>query len=56
MAVIKNLLDIRSRLREKFSQQPASEPGVVATNVRDKEFMEGVVGIIRARLPTRSFR
>lgn len=50
MAVTKNLLDIRSQLREKFSHQPASEPGVVATNVRDKEFMEGVVGIIRNRL------
>jgi len=50
LAIIKNLLDARERLKLKYSEQPASEISVLTTNSRDKEFMEKIVGIIDSRI------
>lgn len=49
-AVVKNLLDSRERLKEKFSEQPGSDISVLTTNTRDQEFMERVVRIIESRV------
>jgi ligand-binding sensor domain-containing protein/signal transduction histidine kinase/DNA-binding response OmpR family regulator len=50
VAVVKNLLDSRERLKEKFSEQPGSDISVLATNTKDKEFMEKVVSVIESRV------
>lgn len=50
VAVIKNLLDSRERLRLKFSEQPAMNAEVLTTNTRDKEFMERIMTIIEQRI------
>lgn len=50
VAVIKNLLDSRERLRLKFSEQPAMNAEVLTTNTRDKEFMERIMAIIEQRI------
>ncbi|WP_298737487.1 hybrid sensor histidine kinase/response regulator transcription factor [uncultured Chitinophaga sp.] len=49
-AVTKNLIASREKLRQKFSEQPNSDVSVLATNSRDKAFMEKVVSIIEARI------
>jgi AraC-like DNA-binding protein len=49
-AVTKNLISSREKLRQKFSEQPNSDVSVLATNSRDKAFMEKVVSIIEARI------
>ncbi|GAA0537490.1 two-component regulator propeller domain-containing protein [Chitinophaga japonensis] len=50
IAVVKNLLSSREKLRLKYSEQPNSDVSVLATNSRDKQFMEKVVSIIEARI------
>lgn len=49
-AVVKNLIASREKLRVKFSEQPNSDVSVLATNSRDKAFMEKVVSIIEERI------
>ena len=49
-AVVKNLIASREKLRLKFSEQPNSDVSVLATNSRDKAFMEKVVSIIEGRI------
>ena len=49
-AVIKNLIESREKLRLKYSEQPNSDVSVLATNSRDKQFMEKVVSIIEERI------
>lgn len=49
-AVVKNLIASREQLRQKFSEQPNSDVSVLATNSRDKQFMEKVVSIIEERI------
>ncbi|MGV3639722.1 MAG: two-component regulator propeller domain-containing protein [Adhaeribacter sp.] len=50
LVVIKNLLDSRSRLKVKFSQQPFADTTTLTSNSRDKKFLEKVVQIIESRL------
>lgn len=50
VAVIKNLLESRERLRVKFSEQPATNAEVLTTNTRDKEFIERIMAIIEQRI------
>ncbi|WP_187294768.1 hybrid sensor histidine kinase/response regulator transcription factor [Chitinophaga pinensis] len=50
VAVAKNLMASRESLRLKFSEQPNSDVSVLATNSRDKAFMEKVVSIIEERI------
>jgi signal transduction histidine kinase/DNA-binding response OmpR family regulator/streptogramin lyase len=49
-AVVKNLLDSREKLKEKFSEQPGSDVSVLTTNLRDKQFMEKIVNIIESKI------
>lgn len=49
-AVIKNQLELRSRLRSKFSQQPFAGTATLATNSRDEKFLQKIVGIIETRM------
>ncbi|HKZ65079.1 MAG TPA: response regulator, partial [Chitinophagaceae bacterium] len=49
-AVVKNLIESREKLRLKFSEQPTSDVSILATNSRDKQFMEKVVSIIEERI------
>jgi signal transduction histidine kinase/ligand-binding sensor domain-containing protein/DNA-binding response OmpR family regulator len=50
VAVIKNLLESRERLRLKFSEQPVMNAEVLTTNTRDKEFMERIMDLIEQRI------
>lgn len=50
MAVIKNLLELRRRLKEKFSAQPFADAGVLTTNTHDKAFVEKITKIIENRI------
>lgn len=50
LVVIKNLLESRSRLKVKFSQQPFADTTTLTSNSRDKKFLEKVVQIIEDRL------
>ncbi|MBO9202928.1 MULTISPECIES: hybrid sensor histidine kinase/response regulator transcription factor [Niastella] len=50
VAIVKNLLESRERLRLKFSEQPAVNAEVLTTNTRDKEFMERIMAIIEQRM------
>jgi signal transduction histidine kinase/ligand-binding sensor domain-containing protein/DNA-binding response OmpR family regulator len=49
-AVVKNLLNSRELLKSRFSDQPTSDISVLTTNTRDKDFMDKIVSIIRARI------
>jgi ligand-binding sensor domain-containing protein/signal transduction histidine kinase/DNA-binding response OmpR family regulator len=48
--VIKNLLESRLRLKNKFTQQPLVDVGTLSTNTHDKKFMEEIVSIIEGRI------
>ena len=50
MAVIKNLLESRLKLKEKFSQQPFAEPGSLVNNSGDRKFLDRIIAIISQRL------
>ncbi|WP_187774963.1 hybrid sensor histidine kinase/response regulator transcription factor [Pedobacter sp. BS3] len=49
-AVMKNLLESRTLLREKFAQHPFETVNSLGTNSRDKKFMEKIVEIIEERI------
>lgn len=49
-AVIKNLLDSRAMMHEKFSRQPFALAHSLTTNNRDQKFMEKVLEIIEKRI------
>jgi ligand-binding sensor domain-containing protein/signal transduction histidine kinase/DNA-binding response OmpR family regulator len=48
--VIKNQLESRFRLKNKFSQQPFADTVTLATNRRDEKFLQKLVDIIEARI------
>ncbi len=48
--VVKNLLDSRVKLKEKFSQQPLSGANTFKTNSRDTKFIEKIIKIIEERI------
>lgn len=50
LAVVKNLLESREKLKKRFSEQPNTEAEVLTTNRQDKEFIEKVVAIIQQRI------
>jgi len=49
-ATIKNLLDTRARLKEKFSAHPFVKVDTLYTNPNDKVFVEKITAIIEERL------
>ena len=49
-AMVKNLVEVRERLRRKFSENPAIHASELTTNSRDKAFMEQLVQAIRNRI------
>jgi DNA-binding response OmpR family regulator len=49
-AVVKNLLESRSRLKDKFAEQPFTTGTSLTTNSRDRKFMERVIEIIEERI------
>ena len=49
-AVVKNLLESRSRLKDKFAQQPFASGNSLTTNSRDGKFIEKVIDIIQERI------
>lgn len=48
--VIKNLLESRVRLKNKFTQQPFADVNTLTTNTQDKKFVEKLISIIEDRL------
>lgn len=48
--VIKNLLESRIRLKNKFTQQPFADVNTLTTNTRDKKFVEKLISIIEERI------
>ena len=49
-AVIKNLLESRAVLKDKFAQQPFAKANSLTTNSRDKKFLDKVIEIIEQRI------
>jgi signal transduction histidine kinase/DNA-binding response OmpR family regulator len=52
---IKNLIDQRKTLREKFSREINIEPGLISGNSLDKEFMEKILNTIEENLANEKF-
>ncbi|PST82870.1 hypothetical protein C7T94_09550 [Pedobacter yulinensis] len=50
LAVVKNLVESRNKLREKFARQPFAPANSLTTNSRDKKFIDKVTGIIEERM------
>lgn len=50
IAVVKNLLQSRSMLKDKFAEQPFATGLSLTTNLRDRKFMERVMEIIEERI------
>lgn len=48
--VIKNLLESRIRLKNKFTQQPFADVDTLTTNTHDKKFIEKLIAIIEDRI------
>jgi signal transduction histidine kinase/ligand-binding sensor domain-containing protein/DNA-binding response OmpR family regulator len=48
--VIKNLLESRVRLKNKFTQQPFAAVDTLTTNTHDKKFVEKLISIIEERI------
>jgi ligand-binding sensor domain-containing protein/signal transduction histidine kinase/DNA-binding response OmpR family regulator len=55
VALIRNLLESRERLKQKFSEQPQLDATVLTTNSRDKQFIEDIVRVIEERLTDSQF-
>ncbi|WP_190810713.1 response regulator [Flagellimonas sp. S3867] len=55
IARVKNLIDQRQRLREKYSRQLTLEPKVLAITSVDERFLEKIVRILEQRLDDSSF-
>lgn len=49
-ALVKNQLEIRNKLKEKFNQQPLVDIGTIATNTHDKKFIESITQIVESRI------
>lgn len=49
-AVVKNLLESRARLKDKFAEQPFTAANSLTTNSRDKKFIDKVIEIIEQRI------
>ncbi|RYG34149.1 MAG: response regulator [Chitinophagaceae bacterium] len=49
-AVIKNLLESRLRLKDKFTQHPLADIETLSTNTHDKKFIEKITSIIEERI------
>lgn len=49
-AKVRNLLESRETLRQKYAASPNSDVSVLATNSTDKQFMEKVVNLIESRI------
>ncbi|GAB3020176.1 hybrid sensor histidine kinase/response regulator transcription factor [Niabella terrae] len=49
-ALVKNLLETRSKLKEKFNQQPLAGIATITTNSQDKELIETLTRIIENRI------
>ncbi len=50
IAAIKNLLDSRAKLMEKFATYPFTPAGQLTTHSRDRQFIESVVQLIEERI------
>jgi ligand-binding sensor domain-containing protein/signal transduction histidine kinase/AraC-like DNA-binding protein len=48
--VIKNLLESRLRLKDKFTQHPLADIETLSTNTHDKKFVEKIISIIEERI------
>jgi signal transduction histidine kinase/ligand-binding sensor domain-containing protein/DNA-binding response OmpR family regulator len=48
--VIKNLLESRARLKNKFTRQPFADVNTLTTNTHDKKFVEKLINIIEERI------
>ncbi len=48
--LVKNLLDTRNKLREKFNRQPLAGIGTITTNTQDKKFIETITEVIESRI------
>lgn len=48
--VIKNLLESRIRLKNKFTKQPFADVDTLTTNTHDKKFVEKLISIIEERI------
>jgi signal transduction histidine kinase/ligand-binding sensor domain-containing protein/DNA-binding response OmpR family regulator len=48
--VIKNLLESRNRLKNKFTHQPFADVNTLTTNTSDKKFVEKLISIIEDRI------
>ena len=55
IARVKNLIDQRQRLREKYSRQLTLEPKVLAITSVDERFLEKIIGILEQRLDDSTF-
>lgn len=49
-ALVRNLLETRSKLKEKFSQQPLADIDTITTNVHDRKFIETITEIVGKRI------
>lgn len=49
-ALVKNLLETRNRLKEKFNRQPLADIATITTNTHDKKFIETITRIIETRI------
>lgn len=49
-AVIKNLLESRARLKDKFAEQPFTKANSLTNNSRDQKFLDKVIDIIEQRI------
>ena len=52
---IKNLIDLRRKLREKFSVGQVLKPGEIAVTSIDDQFLRKVMGVVEARLSDENF-
>ena len=50
MVLVKNLIETRTKLKEKFNRQPLVGIATITTNSQDKKFIETILQIIEARI------
>lgn len=48
--LVKNLLETRTKLKEKFNHQPLAGIATITTNTQDKKFIEKITNIIESRI------
>lgn len=49
-ALVKNLLENRNKLKEKFNRQPLADISSITTNTHDKKFIETIINIVESRI------